>query len=184
MKNSISILTSMLLISLILVSCENEDNEDKKNYLRIGETEYNLSSGLLDDNGPYRDVMEDFQYDGYNLDLKLVSSGITISTDEGLSGTGLMIAFEMFSSEEGKLSEGTYVYEDTKPYSTGTYDWAVYLTNWPLEESSNDEWVNITGKVAIERNGSEYEIDIDCTDKNGKSIKGYYKGNLHYYKNY
>ena len=39
----------------------------------------------------------------------------------------------------------------------------------------------VSGTVSVGKNGTTYEIDANCTDINGKTVKAYYKGTLDYY---
>jgi hypothetical protein len=192
MKNLTKITLFILLINLIFLSCEEDSNNaNKENYLKIDEEKYNLSTGLLVDGGPYRDAMEDYKYEGFGFVLTLVSSGIDYQGDKIFAGEGQVIELDLFSSIEGKLSEGSYVYEDTKPYPKETYSRGVVISPWSfdinsVEEEENYEYevIELRGDVEVQRNDDEYTININCKDSEGKTIKAHYSGSLNYHKDY
>ncbi|MFC2086269.1 hypothetical protein ACFLQ9_00965 [Bacteroidota bacterium] len=180
MKNSIKVFVSVLVIFTLFISCS-KDSSNNKNYFKIGETEYALSSGYLRNYGRAVDGGY-FQYDGYGIDLTLVSNGIYIITDENgradLLGSGHVLYFDMYTDSPDGLDERDYNFDSTVPNSVGTF------TGYPV--NFNDEGGEVLpdftkGTVSVIRKRKDYEISIDCTDENGKSIIGFYKGTLQYF---
>ncbi len=171
----------ILILGIFIVGCKKDNDNEKPNdnYFRAGNTKYKLVFGSLENYGP--DYIG--QYEGYNLDLNLVSEGITFSEDAAgdleISGTGHIIYFELFTSNSSFLDDGDYSYDETLPFSIGTFDYGDYAVNW---DETHDEWIEINaGKVTVSKEGNIYEITIDCTDENGLDITGYYKGPLSFY---
>jgi hypothetical protein len=171
-----------VLISLLIASCEKEKETEeikKTNHLKIGETEYTLSSGALENYGQDEAGI----YDVYNTDLTLFSDGITITNEDGelvVSGSGQIIYFEMFSSTETSLDIGTYNL-NIQPFSLKTFDYADYMIGWN-QTVDDDDWTEIaSGEVTVNKNSNEYEITINCTDENGQKLTGFFKGTLSYY---
>jgi hypothetical protein len=174
MKTFLPALAAIFLLCFVISGCKKDkDNNDtvvKKNVLKIGTTEYEISKGILE---PY-----DGDSTGYNIDLSLVSSGITIG--QNASGTGNAIYFEMYSANADKLSVGDYVYNDT--YHANSLDYAEYVLNWNFTENLDANWTEIsTITVKVIKNSPEYELSFSGTDMNNLAISGYYKGALTMY---
>lgn len=193
MRKLFNPMAGVFLMALCLFGCGNDDNSDglagdenltMKNHFKVGNTEYELSDGLLRNYGQSEDWHE-----GYNLDLILVSKDLKISTDEEgyeeINGTGDAIYFELFTSEGLHLDNGDYVNGTSEFFPIGTYDYASYYIGIDTDEENEDyDYSDIrinSGKVTVKRTGQEYELTIDCTDENGTKVTGYYKGNLHYF---
>ena len=114
MKNIIKLVTGVLLVSTLLISC-NKDDDNKtgtKNYLKIGDTEYDLSAGILENYGIDND---NSWYYGYNTNITLYSEGLSLQKDEegdwDLIGKGHGISFEMFSTAGNSLDNEDYVFQ-------------------------------------------------------------------------
>ena len=73
-------------------------------------------------------------------------------------------------------------FSSTAPYPTGTFDDGGYVIDYDTETgNSGDEDDIVSGKVSVSKDGSEYNITINCTSKNGKKITGFYKGTLRFF---
>lgn len=159
---------------------DDQNDLDKKNYLKIGSDEYDLSSCVLVNNG------QAGGNEGIDLDLTLFSKNIIISGDDNggysISGSGEIIQFDMVTSNDTFLDNGIYSFQNTTPYPIGTFAYALYTTGWRQSDLSVDNTFRIvSGKINVDRNGEEYEITIDCKDENGNDVTGYYKGVLQYF---
>jgi hypothetical protein len=192
MKNMIKFLTGIFLVGSLLISCSKDNDASKRNYLKIGETEYILSKGTCENYGQMKD---DHKYDGYNLDLALFSSDFTISTESNgnmnVSGLGQIIYFEMYSSKDNEFDIGDYTLNLSKPLPVGTFNYGDFVTSysdennnivWVTDENDDNDWVKITsGTVSISKSDSEYSITINCISETGESVTGFFKGELQYF---
>lgn len=170
------LLAGVLLASALLMSCEKDDKTETKNYLKIGDTEYELSVGSLDNYGTST------YHEGYNTDLHLLSKGLDFNEDGGFVGMGTRIAFEMFSKTGLALDNTEYVFNSTEPYTIGTFDWGRYYINYNAESGNSEVSKSINeGTVKVSKKGEEYTITINAKDEDGKIVKGFYKGKLNYY---
>lgn len=97
------------LAAMFLVSCEeDEDENDNGNnnqantYLRIDGQELRLN--------PNAEVIEygDNGNGVYNFDLVMFTEGISVINDDSISGNGYYVYFEMWTSNENALENGTY----------------------------------------------------------------------------
>jgi hypothetical protein len=148
----------------------------KNNYLKVGGTEYDISKGLLINLGGSKSV--------YNLELDLISSGITVHEHMGfpdsVSGVGHLIYFNMFSTSADNLPIGEYVLNNTE--QAGSFSYADYITNWNTDLQNDPDFIAlVSGTVNIIKYGTEYELSFSGIDSNSKTITGYYKGSLKYY---
>ncbi len=181
MKKEMKMFLGVCLLTTLLVSCKKDDNVEisKKNFLKVGDTEYVLAKGTMENYGKDN---QDAYYNGYNIDLYLVSKEISITTDSDgyldLSGSEQTIYFEMFSSKGTEFDNGDYVFSTGNNIPIVTFDEGGYNLMYSIDE---DEIEITSGKVTIEKNGNEYNITIACKDSSGKSITGFYKGELQYF---
>ena len=182
MKNIMKLLIGALVVSTVLISCKKDKDKETKNFLKIGETEYDLSAGLLTN---YGKANNGDLHLGYNTDLTLYSKGLLLQTGEDdwdLIGKGHAIYFQMFSSAGNVLDNMKYTYSSAIPSPIGTFDGGQYIINYVSETEDTDfADIMLSGEVNVSINGSEYTISINCTGKNGKKITGFYKGTLRYF---
>lgn len=165
-------------MSLSLIGCDSDDDTPQKNYLRVGDVEYTLSFGRIDAYGQSTSS----EYEGYKLDLTLLSEPIVTSDSNGNSKViGVEILFETFCSEANKLDCCDYYLSPSEPHAIGTYDYAEFaIYNSENEEDPYSYTEITTGKLNINRNGGEYVITIDCMCENGDQITGFFRGALLY----
>ncbi|MCX6328409.1 MAG: hypothetical protein NTZ85_02685 [Bacteroidia bacterium] len=177
MKNLMRIFTGILVLSLILVSCKKDkDKEDTvKNYFIVDGTKYEVSFGTLENYGT-----DPGYYEGYNLDLYLITSGIDVDVDGDWTGTGKALYFEMYSTNAAYLTSGEYTYDlvsDIPP--TFTFDFSDYCLNWT---TGSNTWVYlVSGTVTVAKSGSTYTIDLTGgINQNAKTVTAHFSGPLQY----
>lgn len=176
------ILTTVVLIAIIFTGCKKDKNNEESlsNYVTYNGTKYAVDKGILENFGQFEEG------GAYNLDLYLVSNGITFleSNNEitGVSGQGHGIYFEMYTSGPTQLDNGTYNYDYwSETASTFDYGWV----NINYDASTNIAEIDQDiegGTVVVTKTGDVYEITINCTDEDGKSVTGYFKGTLKLYQ--
>jgi hypothetical protein len=181
MKNRVTFLIGMLIVGIFLVSCNKDDDDSgTKNYLKIGDTEYELFAGLLENFGT------DSWYNGYLGKLILYSDGLSLHVDEEdhyeFLGIGDAIYFTMYSTSGNVLDNNVYVFASSEPCPIGTFSEGGYTINfdtgnWDAEDSDDI----VSGSVTISLSETEYSITFDCAGKNDKKITGFYKGTLRYF---
>ena len=179
MKHLFKPIIAILLLSLIVGGCKKDKEETVKNYFNYNGTEFTLSKGFLENYG------KSAADEGNNIDLTLLSSAYTIHVKNGevdsISGTGDALYFEMFTSLPDKLDVRDYLYDETESFAAGTFDIGMVGMGFNMDTETGSNFDITGGKVSVTSNGSEYEITINCTTSNGKTITGYYKGPLVYY---
>jgi hypothetical protein len=177
MKNLIKIFTGILVLSLILMSCKKDkDKGGPNNYFKVGNSTYEVSFGTLENYGT-----DPGYYEGYNLDLYLITSGIDVDVNGVWTGTGDAIYFELYSTSATYLPSGEYTYDlvsDIPP--TGTFDVSFYYLNWTT--TNEVENFLILGTLTVTRNGSNYTIDLTggIDYPGGKTVTAHYSGPLQY----
>lgn len=185
MRKAILFYLTLIFLSASIISCNKKDDpKDPDFYLKVGDTVYELSSGILEAYGDQEDVdIDGFEFEGYNLDMYLTSKGIseekTLSGNLDITGKGQVLYFELISSTIDGLTPGVYTFSTTSPIPAISISYSDYSLDWREEESWDEVWIDVvSGQLTVARSGSTYEITIDCTDINGKKIEGYYKGSL------
>jgi hypothetical protein len=178
MKNLFIVMLLLVGFGLMTNSCKKDKEDTKNNYFTYNNTDFQLTGGYIENYGKFSGT-------DYNLDLTLISSGITTHTNNGnyisLTGTGHAIHFEMYTSDSTKLSVRDYNFDDNATELAGTFDYGAVVMNYNFDTENGDFFVFTAGKVTIKNNGSEYEITYECTSEDGKTITGSYKGPIAYY---
>jgi hypothetical protein len=183
MKKLLELVVSVLAISLLIGSCSKDTvdtntNEQIKNSITYDGKIYYLNGGFLE----YYGII---QGTGYNIDLILITSGLTPVITNGqvdsITGTGSGINFELFSSNSTALEVGDYTFDASSSGSPGTFDFGNAIFNFNTTTGTGATQDINGGKVTIKSNGSIYELSFNCTAADGKSVTGYYKGSLNYY---
>jgi uncharacterized protein YdgA (DUF945 family) len=179
MKNFFKPFIAIFLLSIFIAGCKKDEEATVKNYFNYNGTEFILSQGFLENYG------KSSAEEGNNIDLNLLSSTFTIHEKNGevdsVSGTGDALYFEIFTSLPDKLDVRDYTYDGTESYAAGTFDIGMIGMGLNWENETGTIFDITGGKVSVTSNGAEYEITINCTASNGKTITGYYKGPLKYY---
>ena len=98
-------------------------------------------------------------HDGFNLDFTFMTGNIELDNEgDPTGGAGLVAYFEMISSTNGEIVEGTYTYEsDSVSYSVSTYTDSSEIID--VTDASNYEFTLLNepqGNVTIERSGNSY----------------------------
>lgn len=155
---------------ITFTSCDDDDDDDKTNYFMLGEMEGVLDKGYLEYYGMWNETS------GYNFDISLVSSDLSM---DGETGIGDVAYFELFSESATELKSGIYTYNET--YEAYTFDYGGFDINFNIETEESDEYGEMTaGTVEIAKSGEKYTIEFSGT-ASGKSVKGHYSGSLMYY---
>lgn len=185
MKRQLFFVPLLFLLISTVPSCDKEEDNLEQNTFEAGDTEFTLSSGLLENYGK-DEVPSLWDHDGYNIDLFLITESLTIVNDNGdalLNGTGSVVYFEMFSAIASGLEAGEYVFDDTSPFPVGTFDDGGYYIDWSTD-APNSGWIDITeGTVNVTKDGETYEIRMNGKDEMGNEVRGHYLGTLEYFNN-
>jgi hypothetical protein len=184
MKKLFKLFIGIFVLSSLFIGCSDDDDQDKNNELKVENAVYDLEDGLLINAGEDEGTME-IEWDGYWYMLALAS----FSTDtENVPAGQQVIVFNLFSSNATALDSGDYTFDLTSPFAVKTFTTSGYSVNFDPDiepEDPDDIMENmvliVSGTVSVSKNGTTYEIDANCKDINGKTVKAYYKGTLGYF---
>lgn len=179
----LKVFIGIFVFSSLFIGCsDDDDDQNKNNELKVEDVTYNLEDGLLlnagEDDGSY-----DFEWDGYYHMLALVS--FDMDTENVPAGEQI-IFFNMFSSNATSLDSGDYTFDLTSPFTVKTFTASGYSVNFDPEVEDPDDLMEdlvliTSGTISVSKNGSTYEINANCKDINGKTVKAYFEGTLDYY---
>jgi hypothetical protein len=164
-----------------MFNCGDDDDDSNNvnpladNVLIVGDDSYDLEWGSILNYGEFEEGSGII-----NLDLELWSIGI-IEPESGCepSGEGQGIYFEMFTSNDTSLDDGTYTY-NMDP-ELGTWDFGDYILDFSDTNEDDETWIFLdSGSVTIDKTGSNYNISWDLVDGDGISITGNFSGGLNY----
>jgi len=170
MKNVLKLFVAFIAIGLLTFGCKKDTV--KKNFLKIGDTEYELTAGILENYGTYGGN------GAYNIDFTVWTNGITLASNGySLNGSGQMMYCEMLSSNGTSLVNGEYTLNNSSTTPISFYS-GEYTANY---NNGSGDWTNFsTGTITVNQSGDTYEIDINCSTSTGVKVTGYYKGSLTY----
>jgi|WetSurMetagenome_2_1015567.scaffolds.fasta_scaffold00097_22 hypothetical protein len=166
MKKLSLLLLYVVFAGFVLTGCRK--NDEKKNYLQVGGTTYDLVLGEIEYYGTATG--------GYDMGLNLCTAGITFDNAGTETGAGTTIFFEVTSSVNDGISTGTYEYSSESGelafYNTGyCLDWTTGSPNvWGYFDSSKGGYLKVT------RSGSTYEVTFKGVDEDGNTVKGNLRG--------
>jgi hypothetical protein len=168
MKNVLKLFVAFIAIGLLTFGCKKDTV--KKNLLKVGDTEYEITAGSLKNYG-------NFGGTSYNLDLRLFTDGVQYSNGSH-SGTGPLIYFEMYTTDGTGLDARDYVYDNLYTDDRGTFTGD---SEYYLDYGTGSGLFLNSGTVTVNKSGSVYEIEFTGTDQNGKVITAYFKGEIPIY---
>lgn len=172
----LSRLTLGVLLTFIIMSCENdEDNSSPNNYIKYENKKYELSQGYVMYNGPRGDV---FRYNPvfYSSDIKVYGDSYV----DSLSGNGNAIGFQLHTKRENL--EGAY-YEYQQDLTEDPYIFnGSLIVNANVENAAANEIIISDGTLFIIKFGESYTFELEGTTENGKDISFYYKDSLTFYE--
>lgn len=174
MKTIKTILFGLFVLVLTFGCDKDEDpvkDEEKTNSFIYQSLTHNLNSGHLD-------TWSSEDTDEYSVfSIYLVSSDIQVGVS-GQSGTGDAMYFEMLSSSLTELSEGEYIFDETKSeFPMYCFESTMYI-GYDFDSGIGTHIDVISGKINISKIEEVYEITFDLKLENENNVSGYFKGNL------
>lgn len=173
-------IVALVFTTLIFASaCKKDEILD---VIRFDGMKYGIAGGILENFGMANELPA-----SYNFDLSLYSDGIEFFEENyDFTGSGTLLYFEMFSSNEDDLAPGTYIY-DPDSYAANTFDWGVIIVDIDFDgvgESIQNKSAKIAGEsivdgtIKVSKSKSVYTLTITATTDSDKQIKATYKGPL------
>lgn len=162
---------------LILFSACTKDEDDNNDgttttpsELVVDGTTYTLGSAFLEH-------YPDYGVNSNNLDLIMLSDGITVYYDEdnypdSISGSGYMAYFESFSSDSTYLSNGTYTADTTLTVNTFATAWVAPVSNGEVNQTDQI----MSGSFTVNRADNVYTITGSGKDHNSKDFNFSFNG--------
>lgn len=123
-------------------------NNKPKHYFTIGEDTYEITHGLIINNGETEG--------GFKLDLRLYDAS-----------SSNFVNFSIVSPQAENIANSTHTNFDGS-----------WILGYKEDGSFNNMAKINTGKVIVSRSSQGYAIEIKCTDQYNTTVEGYYKGNL------
>jgi len=167
-RKLIHLLPVFIFMILLFNGCKKDNGPD--NYMRVDKKAYNLSKGYCLGYGHSSDYL------GYDVQMVLVSSGI--SYNDSWSGKGNLLWISFGSASANSLPGGTYSYSSSYPFSnqsfTGGSSWTIGMNT--ADESS----CQLTdGDITVINYGNNlYEFTASCVDFDGNTVIAHFKGTV------
>ncbi len=175
------ILTIVLIGLFFFAGCKKDKKEDDFDYyIKYDGKMFRLDKGAMENYGKY------YVDDSYSIDLWFLSEGLKMIEINGEwdheSGKGHIVYFEMNTNSPSQIDNGTYTYDLDETYDAGTFLYGDFTLNYDADHNTWETYkAFVDGTVTVSRTGDVYEITFNCTDEDGKTVTGYYKGTLIYY---
>ena len=171
-KGASLVIILSLTAGLILTSCK-KDKEEVVSYIDINTEHYILSSSDLS----YTGVGSDITIVYHRYSLYLLTSGVNIASWSGrdpvYSGDGLMVQFNLSSTDSEKPAAGEYPYNEVNAEGNRLVGagWAT-ITSGSRGEVSEFS----TGIPEVTYEGGTISITYNGTDEYGKTISLFFSG--------
>jgi hypothetical protein len=174
MKRLFKLFVVFVALGSVVTGCKKDDADSSlKNYFKIGDTQYELSAGAI---LGWEETMAKGVFD---VELKLYSSGITMTSAIKATGKSNALCFQTYSSQLNDLPDGSYSYGLESNQKAGVFWAADALINFDASTDNSEKDIAFkTGTVTISKSGTDYTITIAGTSASGETITGYYKGTL------
>lgn len=159
---------SMLLLTLLLFSCSNDDDGSTNgtNQFSYDGKDYTITSGFLTKHGSNGNG-------SYDWDITLLTNNLTQTST---SGTGEMIFLDLNTDSSAGLTEGTYLFSNER--SEFTFIAGSITTNLNVAEASGNAIAITGGSVEIEKRANFTEVRFDLSLSDGNTSTGHFKGIL------
>ncbi|MDT0295221.1 hypothetical protein ACFQ3R_03090 [Mesonia ostreae] len=170
----VKIFLVLAFVSLSIISCNKDDDNDSSsssNFLKVGDSEYTLKAGVIEDYGSFSTGV-------YNFDVLLTTSKLTtiagevLPQDEIFSG----IYFELFTANENNLEEGVYNFSTSG--EANTFEYGDIIIDATIGESEPTYYEITGGSFEVLDNGNTYNLKFEGMMENGQSFSGAYRGSL------
>ncbi len=151
-----------------------DDNGDAENYFSYDGNTYSLANGFMVEWGQYFG-------EGYEFEVLLFSEGIQFIEEEGFTGTGNAVLFDLASPDQDGPAAGTYTFDDDDEDPSGdpfTFFWADIILNFDIEEETGTLIGIVEGTIEVEINGSNYSLSLDLVAEDDKPVTGHFSGQL------
>jgi hypothetical protein len=177
MKKTISKLLMIFIAGLLIFSCDKKKEEiTPANQMEYNGKKYDLSQGLWSSEVDDSKGIEE-------LNLVLATSSLKIKQVNGkfdsVDGiiTGASLIVYMKKGTKG-LDAGEYTADSNDEGKPNTFYGGI-MVNFDTNTLDGEALSTIEiGKFTVKNNGSIYEITLDGTDEEGKTVKLFYKGEL------
>ena len=170
---SLKVLVMLCIAAPLLFStCKKDDEDTRKNAFTFHDVEYNIDGGIIEYYGKWTEE------GGYNLDVTLFTPGLSYNeTTNEIAGTGSYMYFEMYSTADGDLADGTYTYDEDETGAGGTFDIGYIVLGYDSETETGYDYYVSGGTIEFQKLTNNYKFTINITVE-GNILDGYYKGQL------
>jgi hypothetical protein len=180
MKKNLNGLWVLIVLATMFSGCKKDSKDEaRNNAINYEGKEYALSTGYLEYYGKVSSK------ESYNMDLTIISSGLTIRETNGeidsVYGVGNVLYFEIFTSDSSFLDSRTFTFDPQETYEAGTFDNGIVGLNLDVITFEGVYFPVVSGTVKVNKSGDEYEVTVNCKNGTGKTITAYFKGPLKYY---
>jgi len=177
MKNLKTLILALISISIVFAGCKkDEENDAPKNQMTIDGTEYELSQGVIENYGVWQSS------EGYNFDVTLLTSGITIHVVndiiDSLSGIGSGVVFELYSYDSTNLASEIYDLDKDGNGTPGTFTYGSVAIDYNVGTQQGTEKEFTEGILNVARDGENFQLSFECKTEDGTTVTGYYDGVL------
>ncbi len=173
---------STLCITLlsVLASCRPDTEITLASQFTYKGKNYALAKAYVENYGKYNAGT------GFAADLTFHSESLTVKESKGrvvsADGIGDVIVFEIFTTDSLSIPTGQYVYDSFFTGRERSFDFGKVFINISFQTQPEEQFELNAGVVDVTHlGGDNYEIKIDCQNKAGEKVSGYYNGKIKHY---
>ena len=172
MKNLLFALIAFVALGSV-VGCKKDDNDmQTKNEFSYDGTTYALARGYVSNNG-----IGGIGF--FDIDVLLVSDGVSFNSANSLEGTGHYIFLDL-NSADTNLAEGTYNWNAARVDFSIISGSEMVVAN-EIGTTNGTRAPATGGSVTIAKDGTETSVTFNLTFADGKTVSGTFKGVLEDY---
>jgi len=181
MKSVKLVASALIMTGLVFTSCKKDDDKPAASTPVVttgsGTMNYDGTSVKLSYGNVTNYGLWDSEVAGvFNLDLDILSEGITIVNDTTIVGSGYYIYFEILTSTDGAFTAGTYnlVTGPEEPSNAFEISYADVTTDF---NGPNEDYVPFSSlQLTISGTAPNYTLSFNGTLENQKTVSGTFSG--------
>jgi len=164
---------------MMLSSCKKDDDDDSSNGALILPQQLVINGSTYEWGTAYMEYYPDYGVNSSNLDLILLTDGITLKYDadnnpESLSGRGYMLYLEMFSSDSTYISDGVYRHDNTLKANTYYNAFLTFVFNGVAQNTDQLE----AGEFEVIYTDNLYTLSGTGTNAENKDFSFTFQGEI------
>lgn len=151
----------MLLVSVVLFSCKDDEPTGSGNKFTFGGTSYTVSSAVFEKRIDPEYDAEENEYYRHNLNFigRGIVNALNDNGDYDPTGSGNYVSLKVLNTEALELTDGTYTWGGTDSQDSFTIPVGAVGIGWNTD--SYIEYKITSGTLTVSKSGSTYKLSFE-----------------------